>query len=474
MGVLGLLLTRPVGERQGLLPFFERARRRERAFRGVVVAATVLAVVAAVGGSPAGRRGVASAAYRVRWWGQRQLGLEVPWEEIEAARLGYRLRGIERTRERLRRLIAEERDDRLARFLDAARMGPDSAVIRWGNYDRTLVLSSAVFEPDDAGRSYRLRPNARSTWMIGISLNGVACMFEVPDDPEVLRVGAAVGGRHVVGSTQTTNSWGCRGPEPDPDAPFRVLVLGDSVMQGVLVGDDETAPAQLERELSRRRGVRTSILNAGVLGYSAEQYYHTLLAFAGRFRPHVVVVSICGNDFGAWDEPAHWAEGKHWLDLIGDYCRARQLPLLFVSWPGEDSILGTRDDSVYAGKVSHILKHGRYALPLPDRGLHRRGPPPPPGPPPRGPHGQLQPAVQPPPDGRQPHVPARLRPLGPRRRRPPLPPARLGGRARRAADGRQAGALSGAAVNSRYNRPSDTTRAPRAARSACGRRRGCA
>ena len=38
----------------------------------------------------------------------------------------------------------------------------------------------------------------------------------------------------VDGSTQTTNSWGLRGPEPDMRAAWRGIVLGDSYMQGLL------------------------------------------------------------------------------------------------------------------------------------------------------------------------------------------------------------------------------------------------
>ena len=161
-------------------------------------------------------------------------------------------------------------------MLKAARMDPETAVIRWGNFDMTLVLSSDVFEPDDAGRSYRFKPFARSVWITGLSLHGASCLFQVPDTPEAIAACAAAGGRHVPGSIQTTNSWGCRGPEPDPRAPFRGIVLGDSVMQGALVGDDQTPPACLERELAKRTGMRVSVLNTGVLGYSPEQYYHTL------------------------------------------------------------------------------------------------------------------------------------------------------------------------------------------------------
>jgi hypothetical protein len=320
----------------------------------VIVAATVVAVVGLVRGSPAGRLAVRQALTRARWAALRSLGIEPSRAEVEADHRRERLARIEFTRAALARTIAAGGPP-VARFLKAVRMDPDSAVIRWGNFDSTLVLSSAVFEPDDAGRSYRLRPNTRSAWFVGISLPRVTGMFEVPCTDEARALGAALGGTLVPGSLQTTNSWGCRGPEPDLTAPLRGLVLGDSVMQGLLVGDDETPSACLERELRARSGGPVSVLNTGVLGYSVEQYYYTLTAFHDRFRPHFVIVSICGNDFGDWGDPASWEEGRYWLDLIRQFCRSRALPFLVVPWAGELSLLGVRDDHLYPGMVSHIV-----------------------------------------------------------------------------------------------------------------------
>jgi hypothetical protein len=92
---------------------------------------------------------------------------------------------------------------------------------------------------------------------------------------------------------------------------------------------------------------RVSILNTGVLGYSPEQYYYSLIAFTDRFRPHFVVVSVVPNDFGKFTEVelrgvGDWQEGKYWLEKIADYCRAHHWPVLLVPAPYEGSILGRR------------------------------------------------------------------------------------------------------------------------------------
>jgi len=341
--------------RQGVLPFRRRAERLERAFQVGIAAATAAVVVAMIAGSPQGRDAAARLATRARWATSRALGMHVDRAEIEADRHRARLRGVDQAR---RALADREREGSpgFREFLRVAGMDSRSAVIRWGNHDWTLALSSHVFEPDDAGRSYRLRPKARSTWLVGLNLFGVAAMFEIPDTPEARRLGQAVGGRPVPGSDQSTNSWGCRGAEPDPSAPVRGIVLGDSNMQGLLVGDDEAPPARLEARLRRDLGVPVSVLNAGVLGYSLEQYYHTLLAFHDRLRPQFVVVSVCDNDLGDLRDPARWAEAETWLEAITQVCRTRRILCLIVPVPAEFDMLGTRDESLFPGRLSLISR----------------------------------------------------------------------------------------------------------------------
>jgi hypothetical protein len=180
-------------------------------------------------------------------------------------------------------------------------------------------------------------------------------MFEIPDTPEARRLGEAVGGRVVPESLQTTNSWGCRGTEPDPDATVRGIVLGDSNMQGLLVGDDQAPPSRLESTLRSDLGVSVSILNTGHLGYSPEQYYHTLRAYFERFHPQFVIISICDNDFGDMSVKDNWDEGEYWLDAIAQFCRTRGLTYLAVPVPQEDAMLGRRNESVFPGKVSQVF-----------------------------------------------------------------------------------------------------------------------
>ena len=67
-----------------------------------------------------------------------------------------------------------------------AGLDPDHGLLRWGNFDQTLLLPSTVFEPDEIGRSYRLRPCTDSIWLREVTIqSGVLAFFLVPDRPEL-------------------------------------------------------------------------------------------------------------------------------------------------------------------------------------------------------------------------------------------------------------------------------------------------
>ena len=51
---------------------------------------------------------------------------------------------------------------------------------------------------------------------------------------------------------------------------------------------------------------------------------------------------------------------------IVQYCQTREISYLVVPWPGEEALLGGRDESTYPGQVSHLLKLAgtRYFYPI--------------------------------------------------------------------------------------------------------------
>ena len=285
--------------------------------------------------------------------------MPTPREEIDAGWRRYRLQGVLDSQRAITRFYAEA-DPAYQRLLRYAGLDPVDGLHRWGNYRLTLLLPSKVFEADDTGRSYRLRPCTKSIWLRELTLKaGVLMFFLVPDGPGLSEAMRGTSAIVVTESKQTTNSWGLRGPEPELDAPYRGIVLGDSYMQGMFIGDNDTPSECLRRDLERRWKSKVSILNTGHLGYSPEQYYYSLIAFADRFRPHFVVVSICSNDFGDGFEvlegKGDWDEGKYWLDLIGEFCRKRQLPYLIVPAPQTTQMMSRRKTGFYPGILTNIL-----------------------------------------------------------------------------------------------------------------------
>src|SRR5262245_47240417 len=153
--------TRSDAWRQRQFAFMERSARRERWFKRLILLATSLVLADMLWTSPWGRYGAATAASEAREVVRRVLGLPRPRAEVDAAWKRYRELGIETSRRALDRVYAEE-DPAMQRLMRYAGLDPGHGLLRWGNYNLTLLLPSKVFEADDEGRSYRLRPSTRS------------------------------------------------------------------------------------------------------------------------------------------------------------------------------------------------------------------------------------------------------------------------------------------------------------------------
>jgi hypothetical protein len=133
----------------------------------------------------------------------------------------------------------------------------------------------------------------------------------------------------------------------------RGLVLGDSNAQGMLIGDDETPVACLQRTLQHCLATRVALLNTGHIGYSPEQHYFTLLEYSARFRPHFVLLTLCMNDFGGMTlTPEGLEEGRYWIGKIGQYCRERGIACYVASFPHEAQVTGSRREKSLPGDFS--------------------------------------------------------------------------------------------------------------------------
>ncbi len=341
--------------------FVERAEALERAFKIAVILGTVIIVSGAVTALPVGRYWVSRLFTRTRWLARRAVGLKTDHGEVESDWRHQRLFDVTSARRSLATTFAEYAPA-MQRLLAYAELDPTHALVRWGNFDRTVLLPGCIFEADDTGRSYRFRPNVRSIWVRNFPVKGqVKAYFQVLDRPEVGNLLKGTGASVVEGSAQTTNSWGLRGPEPNLKASWRGIVLGDSYMQGLFVGDDETPTECLKRDLESRLQAPVEILNTGHLGYSPEQYYYTLVEYGRRFPPQFVIVSIFANDFGGDVESVlhgngDWEEARHWLWQIRAYCLERGAHFLVVPAPWVKQVEEPQLAGHYPGQFSNVLE----------------------------------------------------------------------------------------------------------------------
>ena len=130
------------------------------------------------------------------------------------------------------------------------------------------------------------------------------------------------------------NSLGLRGPELGAKgaAGRRVLYLGDSLVYGQGVADEETQPAALERALRQcNPKIDWTVINAGHRSYGTAQELALLSELGARIQPDVVLLGWYWNDVDERDIAGTYArladEGELYFDT-GNRLLGRDL----LSW----------------------------------------------------------------------------------------------------------------------------------------------
>ena len=250
---VGHSLSRRRPMRQRVFAFVERAERLDRTFKLVIALATVGSIAFFLTALSPGRYLSSWVAARTRWLARQAVGLPPDRGEIDADWKRKRLFDIEQSRGTLAGTFAEY-SPALQRLLEYAGLDPDHALVRWGNFDRTVLLPSTVFEPDETGRSYRFRPNMRSIWVRNFPMKGpVKAYFQVPDTARAPRDRERNGGpdrRRIDPDDQFVGPARSRARS---GRAWRGIVLGDSYMQGLFVGDRRDA-GRMPEARSRRPG----------------------------------------------------------------------------------------------------------------------------------------------------------------------------------------------------------------------------
>jgi hypothetical protein len=98
----------------------------------------------------------------------------------------------------------------------------------------------------------------------------------------------------------TINGLGLRGPAPaipKPESIFRILVVGDSIVFGCGVNDDDTFCSILQKSLNRTsRNVTYEVINGGVNGFTTNQERILFERLAPKLQPDLVLVTFYWND----------------------------------------------------------------------------------------------------------------------------------------------------------------------------------
>ena len=128
------------------------------------------------------------------------------------------------------------------------------------------------------------------------------------DDSIVYELRPGMRGRFL-GAEVSINSLGMRDGEREPvkrPGTFRIVGLGDSLMFGWGVRQEETFLALLEEQLNAHfSGRRFEVWNLAVPGYNSVQEAETFVVKADAIGPDLVIVNWVGNDM---DLPTFLAE----------------------------------------------------------------------------------------------------------------------------------------------------------------------
>ena len=143
-----------------------------------------------------------------------------------------------------------------------------------------VAIRSIFPAPLDTPWRHRV-PDPELGWVIEPDLN---YLYLLPEEKVIVK----------------TNSHGFRDVEfafSDFEAGPRILVLGDSFMEGYSVNFEETFHRQLTKMLAER-GVTADSLNFGVGGYGTLQEYLLFMREGRHYKPDIVLLGFYpGNDF---------------------------------------------------------------------------------------------------------------------------------------------------------------------------------
>jgi len=157
----------------------------------------------------------------------------------------------------------------------------------------SAVFMAAVFEVAcrtvvDTGLQYHLE-----MWKYAVELKRISA------NPEIGHEHVPGGRAHLMGADVAINSRGLRDRDVDavkPPGTTRILMLGDSILFGWGVEQQDTLAAQLERALKETGQQAVEVINSGVGNYNTAMEVAYFLDRGVSYAPDVVVLNYFIND----------------------------------------------------------------------------------------------------------------------------------------------------------------------------------
>jgi hypothetical protein len=152
---------------------------------------------------------------------------------------------------------------------------------------------------------------------------------------------------------------------PQVEAPVKILVAGDSVAVGSMIGDAETIASQLQR-----RNASVQYVNLGVNGAAAEDIVCRLTKAADRYKGEIteLIYVYSENDF---DPDRNYGRPEDVIAWLHDFVKQQQIPRVTVVFapyiynivPHITRFAGSRgaDHGLYAEEVARLEQEVKAA-----------------------------------------------------------------------------------------------------------------
>lgn len=169
--------------------------------------------------------------------------------------------------------------------------------------------------------------------------------------------------------TIATNGRGMRGAPVTVETPGpRVLLLGDSFVEGYTVPEAETVAAILQRELRRSGEPDAEVLNGGTAGYGTDQELLYYERDGAPLAPDITVLFFYHNDVWYNTRAHYWRGAKPRFEIADGGLSLRGVPVPRLSWASRKLSDGLTERSALYRHLRTVVTLATSGRPVPAEG----------------------------------------------------------------------------------------------------------